>query len=207
MTPIYNLGPFGTNCYIIETDASSCILIDAPCQGDYILDKISSLGLTLKLVVLTHGHIDHIGAAEYLRKATGCEIAISSEDAPMLTDPSKSLARPFGMPQDTVGEYTTLCDGDIITVDGVSLKVIATPGHTLGSICLEMGTTLFSGDTLFEGSVGRCDFPNGSFPTLIKSIRRLYDRNINYTVYPGHGNPTDMRYEYQTNPFLEDLRN
>ena len=206
MTPIYNMGLFGTNCYILETFKSNCILIDAPCQGHKILDKIAELGLTLKLIILTHGHIDHINAAKYLQENTGCQVLISELDAPMLTDSRLSLADRFHVIQNSIDKFETFTDGDIITLEHYDVEVIATPGHTPGSVCLKVDDTLFSGDTLFNGSVGRCDFGSGSFEELLKSVEKLRDKNIDFTVYPGHGEPTTFYDEIKTNPFLGDLR-
>ncbi len=206
MTPIYNMGLFGSNCYIVETFRRSCVLIDAPCQGYKILDKINELGLSLKLVLLTHGHIDHINAARYLQEQTGCRVMISSQDAPMLTSSKLSLADRFHTNQDKVESFETFADGDEIPLEHLSFKVIATPGHTTGSVCFELDDILFSGDTLFNGSVGRCDLGTGDCGILINSIHKLMDRGVDYTVYPGHGEPTTLDYEIKTNPFLGELR-
>ncbi len=206
MTPIYEMGLFGTNCYIIETINKGCILIDAPCQGHKILEKISQLGLKLRMIFLTHGHIDHINAVSYLQEKTGCRVLISELDAPMLSDSKLCLADRFHVNLSPVCEYETFSDGDEYTVGLDTVKIIATPGHTPGSVCFEIGDTLYSGDTLFKNSVGRCDFGTGSFEELLRSIAKLRDKGTDFTVYPGHGEPTTLNYELINNPFLGDLR-
>lgn len=202
---IPNLGPLGANCYIVSTRENNAVLIDAPAEPERILRELEKYGLSLKLILLTHGHCDHIGAAESLRKATGATVYISNDDAPMLCDDRLNLAYYFGLTVDTVKEYKTFTDGDEITLDEVSFTVIQTPGHTKGSVCFMCGDTIFTGDTLFFGSVGRTDFPGGSYSQLMNSISKIYAIGDNYTILCGHGERTDLYYEKQTNPFLTDL--
>lgn len=202
---IPNLGSLGSNCYIVSTKENNAVLIDAPAESERILLDLEKYGLSLKLILLTHGHCDHIGAAESLRKATGATVYISNDDAPMLCDDRLNLAYYFGLTVDTIKEYMTFTGADIITLDDILLSVIPTPGHTKGSVCFKCGNTLFTGDTLFFGSVGRTDFPGGSYSQLINSITGLYTLGRNLTVLCGHGERTDLYYEKQTNPFLTDL--
>lgn len=202
---IPNLEPLGANAYVVSTSQNNAILIDAPGEPKKILSELEKHGLNLKLILLTHGHCDHIGAAEALRQATGATVYISEADAPMLTDTRLNLAYYFRLPTDEVGEYKTFADCDVLTLDDVSLTVISTPGHTLGSVCFKFGNTLFTGDTLFSGSVGRTDFPGGSYSQLMDSISKLYALGENYTILCGHGERTDLYYEKLTNPFLADI--
>lgn len=202
---IPNLGSLGANAFIVSTSKNNAILVDAPAEPQKILSELDSHGLTLKKILLTHGHCDHIGAAKALRQATGVTVYISSQDAPMLTDTRLNLAYYFRLPIESIGEYKTFSDGDVITLDDISLTVIATPGHTKGSVCFECGNTLFTGDTLFSGSIGRTDFPGGSYHEIMSSISHLYEIGENRTVLCGHGERTDLYYERQTNPFLTDL--
>ena len=203
---LQNLGVFGTNCYIVPTDKQNAVLVDAPCYPELILDQLKKLGLSLKLIILTHGHCDHIGAAESLRIATGARVLISEPDSVMLKSPKRSLADYFHVPFEAIGQFNTFADGEEIKLDDLTFKALYTPGHTLGSACFIFGDVIFTGDTLFAGSVGRTDFENGRFDKLIKSISRLYDLGRNYTILCGHGEPSDLYYEKLTNPFLGELR-
>ncbi len=201
-----SLGAFGTNCYIVETDSKSAVLIDAPCQPSRILQAINNLGLTLKAILLTHGHCDHIEALGDIVSATDCKVYIHYADAEMLTDRMLSLAGYFGTPFTSFNGALTLSHGDTVTVDEVQFKTVSTPGHTAGSVCYITQDVMFSGDTLFYHSIGRTDFPNGSYTSLINSIANLKKLGKNYTVHPGHDRSTDLYSEFQTNPFLEDIR-
>ena len=201
-----SLGAFGTNCYIVETENKSAVLIDAPCQPNRILHKINDLGLTLKAILLTHGHCDHIEALNGIVLATACKVYIHEGDADMLTDRMLSLAGYFGTPFTSFNGALTLSHGDTVTVDEVQFITISTPGHTAGSVCYITGDVMFSGDTLFYHSIGRTDFPNGSYKTLMNSISSLKNFGKNFTVHPGHERSTDLYFEFKTNPFLLDIR-
>ncbi len=201
-----SLGAFGTNCYIVQTENCGAVLIDAPCYPDKILSKIESLGLSLKAILLTHGHCDHIEAVKALSDKTGCEVYIHEADEKMLHDHRLSLAGYFGTPFIPFDGAKTVADGDIVTVDGVSFRTISTPGHTAGSVCYVMNDVIFSGDTLFFESIGRTDFPGGSYKTLMNSVKKLKALGRDYTVLPGHNESTSLYYELEYNPFLGDLR-
>ncbi len=201
-----SLGAFGTNCYIVETENKGAILIDAPCYPDRILAKIESLGLTLKAILLTHGHCDHIEAVSELARLTDCEVYIHEADEKMLHNSLLSLAGYFGTPFSPFSGAKTLVDGDTVSIDNASFKVISTPGHTAGSVCYVYDDVIFSGDTLFFESIGRTDFPGGSYKTLVNSIKKLKALGKDYTVLPGHNESTSLYYELEYNPFLGDLR-
>ncbi|MBQ8623166.1 MAG: MBL fold metallo-hydrolase [Oscillospiraceae bacterium] len=201
-----SLGAFGTNCYIVETDNKSAILIDAPCQPKHILSAVNNLGLTLKVILLTHGHCDHIEALNDLVNATGCKVYIHKADIGMLNDKMLSLAGYFGTPFTKFEGALTLTNGDTVTVDEAEFKVISTPGHTAGSVCYVIDDVIFSGDTLFYNSIGRTDFPGGDYKTIISSIALLKNLGRNYIVHPGHERSTDLYFELETNPFLDALR-
>ena len=200
------LGAFCTNCYIVETADKGAVLIDAPCYPDKILSYVASLGLTLKAVLLTHGHCDHIEAVGELVDKTGCDVYIHKDDEIMLRDSHLCLAGYFATPFIPFDKAITFDDGEVITVGGVSFKVISTPGHTKGSVCYLMDDVIFSGDTLFFESIGRTDFPGGSYKTIINSIGKLKALGKDYTVLPGHSESTSLYYELEYNPFLGDLR-
>ncbi len=201
-----SLGAFGTNCYIVETNSKSAVLIDAPCQPKRILSAVNDLCLTLKAILLTHGHCDHIEAVNSIVSKTGCKVYIHEGDASMLTDKMLSLAGYFGTPFIGFEGANTLTDGDTVTVDDVTFKVISTPGHTKGSVCYVLDDIIFSGDTLFYNSIGRTDFPGGDYKTILSSIAKLKTLGKNFVVHPGHERSTDLYFEFETNPFLNDLR-
>ena len=187
------LGAYQTNCYIIHDDASkSCCVIDPGYDPDIILDKLDSLGLTLEAILLTHGHFDHVGAVKELASETGCEVYLHSAD---LTMPPMMTAGPL--------YYTkTYAEGSKLALAGLTISVLHTPGHTPGSVCLLCETSLFSGDTLFQGSCGRTDLPGGDWATILKSLNRLAAIEGNFWVFPGHGGSTTLRDEKKYNPYM-----
>ena len=186
------LGLFQTNTYILSNGTEAAV-IDPGYEPDTILDRAAQMGLTIKAVLLTHGHFDHVGAVKELVAETGCEVYIHAAEATL-------------PPMMTAGElyYTrTYAEGDTITpISGVELKVLHTPGHTPGSVCLLWGDQMFSGDTLFEGSCGRVDFPGGDPQEMLKSLRRLASLQAEYQVHPGHGESTTLNREKGYNPYL-----
>ena len=146
----------------------------------------------MEAILLTHGHFDHVGAVKELAAETQCQVYICTEE----------LSMP---PMLTAGQlyYTnTYTEGSRITLAGLDITVLHTPGHTPGSVCLLTGNTLFSGDTLFAGSCGRTDLPGGSWSDILKSLRRLAALEGNYWVYPGHAESTTLAQEKRYNPYL-----
>ena len=205
VTPLLGLGDFGTNCYILGTDSKNAILIDAPYSADIISARLDSLGLSLKKILLTHGHCDHIEALSGLCKRYSCEVYISADDAAMLADPALCLAKYFGTPFEPFYGAKAISDGDEVTLDEARLKTLLTPGHSAGSVCYISDDCIFTGDTLFEGSVGRTDL-GGDFAELLGSIKKLFELGRNYTIRPGHGSPSDLYTERRFNPYLAALR-
>ena len=188
-----SLGAYQTNCYIIHEEASkTCCVIDPGYEAGAILDKLDSLGLTLEAILLTHGHFDHVGAVKELASETGCAVYIHPED---LSLPPMFTAGPL--------YYTkTYAEGQKLTLAGLDISVLHTPGHTPGSVCLVVENTMFSGDTLFEGSCGRTDLPGGDWATILKSLKRLAALEGNFWVHPGHGGSTTLRDEKKYNPYM-----
>ncbi len=197
------VGLFASNCYIVGFNREGMI-IDPGDEAKRILNEVKNLGLDIKIIALTHGHIDHIGALKEIKEATGAQVAIHSDDVGALKDRFLSIF--LGIrhrsppPPDRL-----LNDGDVISVGELKFTVIYTPGHTQGSICLLGEGVLFSGDTLFNYGVGRSDLPGsgGNHEQLIESIKkRLLVLGDDIKVYPGHGPETTIGTERRGNPFL-----
>lgn len=200
------LGQVRTNCYlVIQEDTKEAVLVDAADRADVIGRKLADEGLMLKAVFLTHGHGDHILAVEELKRNFGVKIYAAEPEADLLEDPRKNLSEDlFGTPV-AVRADVLLKDGQKAEAAGMTFQVIHTPGHTPGGCCYyqPQEKVLFSGDTLFHGSVGRTDFPGGSMSQLVRSVReKLLVLPEDVTVYPGHEGTTAIGFEKKHNPFL-----
>ena len=187
------LGDYQTNCYILHQEGNrDCLVIDPGYEPEIILSYLSEKGLTLQAVLLTHGHFDHVGAVRELAAQTDCRVYINPKD---LSLPSMLTAGPL--------YYTnTYGEGDLPDIAGISFRVLETPGHTPGSVCLITENSIFSGDTLFRGSCGRTDLPGGDYRAMKESLKRLAALREDYAVYPGHGSNTTLAWEQKTNPYL-----
>lgn len=200
----FPLGALGANCYVIGCEETKeAMVIDPGGNPRGIINLLDQKGYKLKYIVNTHGHIDHIAGNEGLREATGATLAIHKADAEMLTNPMLNLSQMMGKPVAHEPAELLLNEGDVLEVGNIKLKVIHTPGHTKGSICLLAENKLFAGDTLFEGSIGRTDFPGGSFEDLNNAVKtKLFTLPDNTHVYCGHGPITTIGYEKKSNPFI-----
>ena len=187
------LGQYETNCYILYTDHSSeCLVIDPGYEPQTVLDAVGKLGKSIAAILLTHGHFDHVGAVREIFSQADCDIYICPADCEM---PEHMTAGPLC--------YTnSYQDGDTLSLAGLTLQVLHTPGHTPGSVCLLCENSLFASDTLFAGSCGRTDLPGGSWETLSASLSRLKALEGDYTVYPGHGQATQLSVERIYNPYM-----
>lgn len=199
------VGPLSTNCYLAWCpETKEAVAVDPGYEAETILKAIRTLGLQVKYIINTHGHVDHIGANEALVMALDCPIAIGSEDAPMLTSASKNLSRQVGQPLASPDAQILLSQGDIVKFGSCTLEVLDTPGHTRGGISLYSPGTLFAGDTLFKRSVGRTDLPGGNQEQLMESIRtRLLILPDETRVLPGHGPESTIGSEKKNNPWLK----
>jgi len=197
------VGPIQANCFIIgcETTLAGAV-IDPGDDADRIMAEVKKANLRIDTIVNTHGHFDHVGGNRQLKAATGAELMIHPLDAPMLAQLDR-MAGAFGLKADnSPAPDRTLEDGDTLSVGELRLTVLHTPGHTPGGISLHTNGCVFVGDTLFQGSIGRTDFPGGDFDTLISSIHtKLFTLDEQTTVYTGHGPETTIGTEKRTNPF------
>lgn len=201
----FGVGPIEANCYIIgDEQTKEAVVVDPGAEGSRILSRLEKKGLQCKYIILTHGHVDHIGALNEVQKSTGAEVMIHKADAGMLTNPSKNLSMFMGENVKLKEADRLLEEGDKIQIGSITIEVLHTPGHTLGGICLKLDDkNIITGDTLFAGSVGRSDFPGGSHEQLINSIKaKLMVYPDDTKVYPGHGPSSTIGSEKKHNPFL-----
>ena len=198
------VGPIVTNCFIVGCESTKeAVVIDPGDDPDKILMKLAESELKVKYLMNTHGHFDHVSANKRMKKATGAPIAIHPGDEPMFNELSQS-AKMFGLEsEDSPPADIHLNEGDDISFGEITFKVLHTPGHSKGGICLYTKGHLFAGDTLFSGSIGRTDLPGGDFDTLISSVRqKIFPLDDDTIVYAGHGPETTIGREKATNPFL-----
>lgn len=200
------VGSLGTNCYIIFDEATrEAAVIDPGGSVEDITAVIKNEKLTVKYIINTHGHADHVYGNMRIKQATGAPILIHEADAGMLTSGQRNLSAFIGGSVSCGPADTLLKEGDVIKIAaGLELTVIHTPGHTPGGICLLTDNVLFSGDTLFAESIGRTDFPGGSYSQLIKNIKeKLLVLDDAVKVLPGHGPDTTIGWERKMNPFIQ----
>ncbi len=202
----YELGPIGTNCYVVRTErgAPEAVVFDPGADSTQLRLEIARMGVTVAGIVVTHTHYDHIGAVADLAEGTGAPVYVSAVEAPVLADPDAYYP---GMRIRPWADATGLAGDESLTLAGIELQTVEVPGHSPGHLAFYARGCLFSGDVLFAGSVGRTDLPMADWATLVESIRALVDRFPPDTVvYPGHGPETTLGTELARNPFLSELR-
>lgn len=199
-----NAGEFGSNCWLVADEATSeSVVIDPSPEIDVIKRALDARGVTVKYILLTHGHFDHMTSCDTLRDLTGAPLAVHRADADCLTNAYLNANRIFMDENLTYRPAEILLDdGDTLSFGGLSVKVIHTPGHTKGSCCFMIGDALFTGDTLFDGSVGRCDLPGGDINEMKRSLARIASLDGDFKIYTGHGSNTTLEKQKLYNPYL-----
>jgi glyoxylase-like metal-dependent hydrolase (beta-lactamase superfamily II) len=203
----FTVGPVGENCYIARREGSDrAIVIDPGEEAERLLRAIDDLGVTVEGILVTHTHFDHVGAVAPLAKATGAPVWCPEIERAVLADINAFVPWPEFGPFDSYEADHLVAGGERFELAGIELEVVFTPGHSPGHVTYATAEALFSGDVLFQGSVGRTDLPGGDWETLLQSIGQLLDSYPPETaVYPGHMGVTTLGAERATNPFLAEL--
>ena len=194
----FPLGPIMTNLYVVSENGHGFI-VDAVVKSDLVTNYIKDNSIKIDFILQTHTHFDHVLGLEYYKNLYNVDVFASSESRDIANDKYYNLAYDYDDLNVPIDNFLT--DKEVIT--DFKIKALKTPGHSLDSISYLIGDYLFSGDTLFKGSIGRADFPGGDYETLIGSINEKYRvLDSNTVVYPGHGEKTSLDYEFNNNPFL-----
>jgi hydroxyacylglutathione hydrolase len=205
----FTVGQVAENCFIFRRDgAQKGLIVDPGEEPDKLLGAIEALGIELEAILLTHTHFDHVGAVAPVAKATGAPVYCPEIEVPVLADIMSFVPWPGFGPYESYDADETVSGGERLKLAGFEIDVLFTPGHSPGHVTYAVADegALFSGDVLFQGSVGRVDLPGGDWPTLAKSIAMLLERYPDETtVYPGHMGVTTLGAERATNPFLAEL--
>jgi len=206
---MFTVGPVQENTFLFRREGSDrALIVDPGEEADKLLRAIDALGVTLDGILITHTHFDHVGAVAPVAKATGAEVWVPVIEKPVLADIMSYVPWPEFGPFESWEAEHTVAGGERLELAGFEIDVLFTPGHSPGHVTYSIPDeqAIFSGDVLFQGSVGRVDLPGGDWPTLLESIRTLVDGlPEDTTVYPGHMGITSLGAERATNPFLAEL--
>ncbi len=206
---MFTVGMVQENSYLVRRDgADRAFIVDPGDEADRLLAAIDGLGVTLDGILLTHTHFDHVGAVAPVARATGAEVWVPRLERPVLADIMSYVPWPGFGPFESYDAEHDLTGGERLGMAGFDIDVIFTPGHSPGHVTFSIPAerAIFSGDVLFQGSVGRVDLPGGDWPTLLESIRSLVDSHpADTAVYPGHMGLTTLGAERASNPFLAEL--
>lgn len=203
----FEVGPLFVNCYIIYDEITKqAAVIDPGDEPDLILDFIKEENLNLKYILCTHGHFDHIGSVKELKDETGAKVVLHEKDIDIYRNSPQIAMQFFGIEIEPQPEPDILInDGENLNIGNIQIKVIHTAGHSPGSICFYTKDYLFTGDTLFAGSVGRTDLIGGSMTELFNSLKKIAFLPDETIVFPGHGPKTKIGIEKKTNPFYHEV--
>jgi glyoxylase-like metal-dependent hydrolase (beta-lactamase superfamily II) len=206
---MFTVGPVQENAFLVRADgADRALMVDPGDEAGKLIGAVEALGVTLDAILLTHTHFDHVGAVAPVARATGAPVYCPRLEVPVLADIMAYVPWPGFGPYESYDADETVEGGERLRLAGFEVEVLFTPGHSPGHVtyAIESERALFSGDVLFQGSVGRTDLPGGDGPTLMASIAMLLDRFDDETaVYPGHMGLTTLGRERASNPFLQDL--
>jgi hydroxyacylglutathione hydrolase len=206
---MFTVGPVQENCFLFRReDSERALIVDPGEEAEKILAPVRELGLTVEAILVTHCHFDHIGAVAPVAEATGAPVYCPEIEVPVLADIMSFVPWPGFGPYESYEADEKVAGGETLELAGFELDVIFTPGHSPGHVTYSVRDeeAIFSGDVLFQGSVGRVDLPGGDWATLLDSIRTLVDSHSpETTVYPGHMGITNLGSERATNPFLAEL--
>ncbi len=199
------VGQLQENCFILFDENKDAFVVDPGGSSENIIEAIEKNSLNIKYILLTHGHFDHVGAVAALVEKYKAPVYLSKKDRAFLESPKEVRASAFGMQIEAADVDVFVKDGDEIPFSGGTIKVIETPGHTLGSVCYLFENYLFAGDTLFNGSIGRTDFPESDHSLMVESLKKLKKLDDEIYVLSGHGPESQMSYEKMTNPYLRQV--
>lgn len=196
------VGILHTNCYLVfDEESKRGFVVDPGGYPERILAQIEAHGVTLEAVLLTHGHFDHTTAVQAIAAKSGARVCAADAERVILEEPQKA---PRGLKPVAITPDVLLHDGEELKLAGQTITCLLTPGHTPGGLCYAMGDVLFTGDTLFAGTCGRCDFPGGDYQEMLASLKRLAELPGDRRVLPGHGEETTLSRERMDNPYVAE---
>ena len=199
------VGDLQENCFILFDENKDAFIVDPGDSSKNIINVIEKNNLSIKFILLTHGHFDHVGAVAALKEKYNVPIYLSEKDKNFLEKPEEVRASAFGIQIEPAKVDYFVKDKDEIKFSQDIIKVIETPGHTIGSVCYLFKNLLFSGDTLFNGSIGRTDFPESDHNLMMESLKKLKNLDDDIFVLSGHGPESQMNYEKNSNPYFRRL--
>jgi len=193
----------GENTYLLGDESSGkCAIIDPGATLNDILSRVRNRNFTVEYIILTHGHADHIGTVKKLKEETNAKIVAHENERELLIDRKKNLSVRFPCGPQEFEADVYVKDKDKLSIGDLKVTFIHTPGHTPGGMCIKVGSHMFTGDTLFAGSIGRTDFYGGDFKQMNKSLNKLANQDENITIYPGHGPTSTIGKEKRMNPYM-----
>ena len=193
----------GENTYLLGDEKSSkCAIIDPGATLSDILSRVKKRNLTVEYIILTHGHADHIGTVKKLKEETNAKIVAHENERELLIDRKKNLSVRFPCGPQEFEADIYVKDKDKLVIGDLKITLMHTPGHTPGGMCVKVGNHMFTGDTLFAGSIGRTDFYGGDFKQMNKSLNKLANQDDNIIIYPGHGPTSTIGKEKYMNPYM-----
>ncbi len=204
---LINFPGFTANCYLVTDEKTkNSLLVDPGAYGVKQSEYIKSQGIeSLRYILLTHGHYDHIMGVKRFKEDFGAEVVIHEKDEDCLRSPIKSLAITHGLSFPKAEADVVVRGGDSLIFGEDKIEVIHTPGHTKGCVCYKLGDMLFTGDTLFKGTVGRTDFPGSSYVEMLESLTKLKGLTGDYKIFPGHEGATTLENERRNNPYMRGI--